>query len=200
MQGTPYIYQGQEIGMTNTKFSSIEDFDDVWSINRYHSMKKDGMTDEAILGWLSLTSRDNARTPMQWDATANAGFSAAKPWLKVNPNYTTINVQQQEAQPDSVLNFYRQMIRLRKAESVLVYGSYELLMEDDQQIYAYTRTLDTQKVVIICNMSDHDAMYHHEDFKLWHDHLWLNNYAVLPHSATSQLLLQPYEVRVYRVS
>ena len=200
MQGTPYIYQGQEIGMTNTKFSSIEDFDDVWSINRYHSMKKDGMTDEAILGWLSLTSRDNARTPMQWDATANAGFSAAKPWLKVNPNYTTINVQQQQEQPDSVLNFYRQMIRLRKAESVLVYGSYELLMEDDQQIYAYTRTLDEQKVVVICNMSDHDAMYHHEDFKLYHDHLWLNNYAVLPHSATSQLLLQPYEVRVYRVS
>ena len=200
MQGTPFIYQGQEIGMTNTKFSSIEDFDDVWSKNRYHSMKKEGMTDEAILGWLSLTSRDNARTPMQWDATTNAGFSTEKPWLKVNPNYTTINVQQQEAQPDSVLNFYRQMIRLRKAESALVYGNYELLMADDPQIYAYTRTLNSQKVVIICNMSDLEALYHHEEFKLYHDHLWLNNYAVLPHTAVNRLLLQPYEVRVYRVS
>lgn len=200
MQGTPFIYQGQEIGMTNTRFTSIDDFDDVWSKNRYYSMKKDGMTEEAILGWLSLTSRDNARTPMQWNATANAGFTSGKPWLKVNPNYTSINVQQQQEQPDSVLNFYRQMIRLRKAEPVLVYGNYAQLMEEDPQIYAYTRTLDDQKVVIICNMSDHDALYHQDEITLHHDHLWLNNYPVLSHSVTNRVLLQPYEIRVYRIS
>ncbi|SSH62681.1 glycoside hydrolase family 13 protein [Klebsiella quasipneumoniae] len=199
MQGTPFIYQGQEIGMTNTSFSSLDDFNDVSAKNLYRKMKKEGFSDHTIIDLLSLTSRDNSRTPMQWDNSTNAGFSTAAPWIKVNPNYITINVRQQQEQPDSILNFYRRMIQLRKDEKVLVYGDYELLMAEDPQIYAYTRSLEGRHAVIICNMSASEAQYRQQDILLEHHNLRLNNYQVPPHEPTSQLRLSPYETRVYLV-
>ncbi|MBO2916083.1 glucohydrolase, partial [Enterobacter sichuanensis] len=189
MQGTPFIYQGQEIGMTNTSFSSLDDFNDVSAKNLYRKMKKEGFSDRTIIDLLSLTSRDNSRTPMQWDNSTNAGFSTAAPWIKVNPNYITINVRQQQEQPDSILNFYRRMIQLRKDEKVLVYGDYGLLMAEDPQIYAYTRSLEGQHAVIICNMSASEAQYRQQDILLEHHNLRLNNYPVPPHEPTSQFKL-----------
>ncbi|AOV15630.1 glycoside hydrolase family 13 protein [Klebsiella pneumoniae] len=199
MQGTPFIYQGQEIGMTNTSFSSLDDFNDVSAKNLYRKMKKEGFSDRTIIDLLSLTSRDNSRTPMQWDNSTNAGFSTAAPWIKVNPNYITINVRQQQEQPDSILNFYRRMIQLRKDEKVLVYGDYGLLMAEDPQIYAYTRSLEGQHAVIICNMSASEAQYRQQDILLEHHNLRLNNYPVPPHEPTSQFKLKPYETRTYLV-
>jgi len=200
MQGTPFIYQGQEIGMTNSRFDSIEEFNDIGAKNSYREQLSQGIKPPQILERLSLTSRDNARTPMQWDVSANAGFSSGTPWLKVNPNFDSINVAAQEADPDSVLNFYRRMIALRKTEPALVYGSYELILEDDPQLFAYTRTLDGRKLVVICNLSNHDALYSHLDFHLGCEDLLLANYPVRPHESESRLVFHPFEARVYRCS
>jgi alpha-glucosidase len=200
MQGTPFIYQGQEIGMTNTRFTGPDDFNDVWSKNQYRIMRQEGLSEHEILSRLSLISRDNSRTPMQWDDSPNAGFTTGTPWLKMNPNYPEINVERQENQPDSVLNFYRRMIRLRKAQEALLYGSYDPLLAEDPQIFAYTRTLGGQKLVVICNLSDQEAMYHHDAFALPHDGLLLANLPVAPHDPVAQVCLQPYETRVYRIS
>jgi len=199
MQGTPYIYQGQEIGMTNSRFSRIEEFDDVWTKGQYPLLKQQGMEEPQILDYLSRISRDNARTPMQWDATANAGFSNGTPWLKVNPNFESINVRAQEDDPDSVLNFYRRLIALRKAEPVLVDGSFDLVMEDDPQIFAYTRSQNEEQLLVICNLSDQDALYHNPELPLRHEHLLLANQEVLPHGLLMQSVLRPYEARIYRI-
>jgi len=122
MEGTPFIYQGQEIGMTDTVFTQVGDFDDVFARNQHAIGLASGVPEAELLAALALTSRDNARTPMQWDEGATAGFSTASPWLKVNPNYPRINVARQRAEPDSVLAFYRKLIGLRRTEPALVYG------------------------------------------------------------------------------
>jgi len=198
MQGTPFIYQGQEIGMVNTRFGSIDDFDCVGTRNEYAQMKQQGMPEEEILHSLANRTRDNSRTPMQWDGSANAGFSSGAPWFKVNTNYEAINVARQEDDPDSVLSFYRQMIALRKAQPVLVYGSYDLILEADPQIYAYTRTLDDQRLVVICNLFGKEAQYQYDGFELDSSNLLLGNHQVAPHPATGSLTLRPFEARVYR--
>lgn len=153
MQGTPFIYQGQEIGMTNTRFASLDDFDDVSAHNKARDLRDQGMSEEAIVEFLTRTGRDNSRTPMQWDASPYAGFSTHEPWLKVNPNYEMINVESQQHDPHSVLNFYRQMIHLRKREPALIYGRYETLLNDHEQIYAYRRVLGDESLVVLCNFS-----------------------------------------------
>lgn len=198
MQGTPFIYQGQEIGMTNTKFETVDDFNDVAARNLFANRRKQGISDAATVVELQDTSRDNARTPMQWSALANAGFTTGKPWLKVNPNYLDINVQQQLEQPDSILNFYRQMIQLRKECAVFVDGSYGLILPDHPQIYAYTRTNEMQKMVIMCNMSPEAATFT-EKLVLTYKNLKLANYKVSAHGHFTNLVLQPYETRVYLV-
>lgn len=199
MQGTPFIYQGQEIGMTNTRFDSIDDFNDVFAKNQFRLRTAQGESAEAVLAGLSITARDNARTPMQWDGTANAGFTTATPWLKTNPNYIWLNVARQQLDPDSVLNYHRRLIALRKAEPVLIHGRYRLLMEDDPQVYAYVRSYEGQRVVVICNLSKESARFHHRRFMLEHARLLLANHAVDPHSAANTLNLKPFESRVYRV-
>ncbi|ELQ6222047.1 alpha-glucosidase [Cronobacter turicensis] len=153
MQGTPFIYQGQEIGMTNTRFASLDDFDDVSAHNKARDLRDQGMSEEEIVAFLTRTGRDNSRTPMQWDASPYAGFSTHEPWLKVNPNYEMINVESQQHDPHSVLNFYRQMIHLRKREPALIYGCYETALDDHEQIYAYRRVLDDEQLVVLCNFS-----------------------------------------------
>ena len=185
--------------MTNTVFQNINEFDDVWSRNRYDEMKKEGLCEADILDLLAITSRDNARTPMQWNDTQNAGFTSGTPWINLNPNYKTINVASQLNQPDSVLNFYKNLIRLRKAEQALIYGQYELILEDHPQIYAYIRQYHDQRIVVICNLSDHDADFLHDDLHLYYDRLLLANYVVHNHSMIRDVIMQPYEIRVYRL-
>jgi alpha-glucosidase len=198
MEGTPFIYQGQEIGMTNTRFDGIEDFNDVFAKNEFAQQRAKGVPADAIIAELAITARDNSRTPMQWDASPNAGFTTGKPWLKVNPNYPAINVAQQEADPDSVLNYYRRLIALRKAEPVLVHGRYTLLMEADPQIYAYTRTLGDEQIVVIANLSGRAADFHHAGLDLPHAGLLLANHEVAPHADADRITLRPFEARVYR--
>ena len=199
MQGTPFIYQGQEIGMTNSVFDNIDDFNDVWAKNLYAQGVAAGRSPQVMLEELSITSRDNSRTPMQWDASANAGFTTGKPWLKPNPNFTKINVAAQQADADSVLGFHRRLIALRKAEPVFVYGTYELLMADSPKIYAYLRSLGDTQVVVVCNLTAHAAQFTHSGLTLRHGKLLLANQDVAAHSDLNVLALRPYEARVYRI-
>ncbi|MFN3986752.1 MAG: glycoside hydrolase family 13 protein [Rhodocyclaceae bacterium] len=199
MQGTPFIYQGQEIGMTNTVFGSIDDFNDVFARNDYRARTARGEAPEGVLADLAVTGRDNARTPMQWDGGEHAGFSRVRPWLAVNPNHTRINVAAQREQPDSVLAYYRALIALRKAEPVLVQGGYRLLMEDDAQVYAYVRSHAGRRIVVICNLSGEAATYRHDRFTVTRPGLLLANLPVEAHPATDILSLRPYEARAYRV-
>jgi alpha-glucosidase len=199
MQGTPFIYQGQEIGMTNTVFSGPEDFNDIIAKNTFTAKKKEGLSEEQITKELGPVSRDNARTPMQWDSSSFAGFSKVQPWLKVNPNYKLINVASQMDYRNSILNFYRSMIRVRKANPIFVYGSYDSVLEENNQIFAYTRKTENDCVIVICNMSAKPAQYSFDKYKLTEKNLLLSNYGVSPHSELTSFELRPYEARVYRV-
>jgi len=198
MQGTPFIYQGQELGMTNSRFASIGDFDDVLTHNRYALMRQEGLPEGEILDLLGVISRDNARTPMQWDDGPNAGFTTARPWLGVNPNFRDINATRQDRDPASVLNHYRSLIRMRRAEPALLYGHYELLMPDDPQVYAYARTLGDERCAVIVNLTGYDARYEHAGPPLNHADLLLANRPVAPHDPAWHIPLAPFEARVYR--
>ena len=159
MRGTAFIYYGDEIGMTNIRFDNIEDYRDIETINWYKQLKNMGEnTDKYIEGW-KLSARDNGRTPMQWDNSPNAGFTSGTPWIKVNSNHKKINVVAQENNSGSILNYFRRMIRLRKDNPVLVYGSYELLSPDHPQIYAYVRTLGESKMLVVLNFSTDKIKY-----------------------------------------
>lgn len=155
LQGTPYIYQGQELGMINYPFTKIEEFRDVENINAYRELVLESKTrePEELISCFRFKSRDNARTPMQWDDSENAGFSTGTPWINVNPSYKSINVKAEEKDPDSVLNFYKKLIKLRKASETIIYGSYELLLPDDENIFAYIRTYGDEKILVACNFS-----------------------------------------------
>ncbi len=155
MQGTPYIYQGQELGMTNGAFSGIEDFRDIESINAFRDLTGKGIySEEEMIERLRNKSRDNARTPMQWDDSPNAGFSTVSPWIGVNPNYKEVNAKEEIRREDSVYHYYQKLIQLRKEYEILIYGDYDLLMPDDPDLYVYTRTLGEEKVLVVCNFSD----------------------------------------------
>lgn len=198
MQGTPFIYQGQEIGMTNVQFASIEDYDDVSAKNMYRLRREAGVPHQEIMEIIWASGRDNSRTPMQWSNVANAGFTTGTPWLKVNPNYKQINVEAQQQDPASILNFYKKMIRLKKQYEVFTYGTYDLVLKDDPQIFAYTRTLNDEKVMVITNLSTQPASI--KGFTFDYQHLLLNNMAVAKHEPLQELRLRPYEARVYRIT
>lgn len=198
MQGTPFIYQGQEIGMTNVQFDSIEDYDDVAVKNMYRIKREEGVSHEDIMAVIWASSRDNSRTPMQWNNKVNAGFTNGTPWMKVNPNYTEINVEKQEQDEKSILNFYKKMISLKKENEIFTYGTYDLLLEDDKQIYAYTRTLGEDQVVVITNLSKKEAVFETE-LSLNSENLLLANEEVAAHGDVTRISLKPYEARVYRV-
>ena len=158
MQGTPYVYQGEELGMTNIYFDKLEDYRDIESINYFEEFTESGlMTPEYMMKCLMLRSRDNARTPMQWDDSKQAGFTEGEPWIKVNPNYKKINAAQQLEDPDSVFHYYQKLIRLRKEKDIIVYGEFEPLYREDEQIFAYTRKQDQEKLLTVCNFSDKNA-------------------------------------------
>ncbi|WP_099191615.1 glycoside hydrolase family 13 protein [Tepidibacter mesophilus] len=200
MQGTPFIYQGQEIGMTNVAFKNIDEYDDVRTKNTYNIKIDEGMSHEKIMKLVWATSRDNSRTPMQWDDTENAGFTTGQPWIGINPNYKDINVKKQLNNPKSVLNFYKKMINIKKENEIFTYGKYDIILLHHDKIYAYTRTLGDEKVVVICNLKDTDASYEYNDFDLSHDKLLLSNYDVKYHDDTSNITLKPYEARLYKVT
>lgn len=151
MKGTPYIYQGEEIGMTNIEFNTIDDFADIEAVNMYKERIAAGCDRESVLRSLRAKARDNARTPMQWNDSENAGFTQGKPWYRVNPNYPQINVENALADENSVFYCYQKLIKLRRENPIMVYGDYALLLPDDENIYAYTRTYQDKTWLVICN-------------------------------------------------
>ncbi|MDO4522713.1 MAG: alpha-glucosidase [Eubacteriales bacterium] len=161
MKGTPYVYQGEELGMTNCPFGSIENYRDIESINAYHELTEANLREpKELLSCIAYKSRDNARTPMQWDDSENAGFSTGTPWIMVNPNYKEINAAKELADPDSVFHYYQKLIKLRRDSEwseLIVYGDYELLLPEDEQIFAYTRSLNGRRLLVLCNFSDRMA-------------------------------------------
>ena len=196
MQGTPYIYQGEELGMTNASFTHIDDFDDIEIKNAFAEHTERGVSEEDMLRYINKMGRDNARTPMQWSAEEHAGFTTGKPWLKLNPNYTQINAAAQVDDPRSVFNFYRELIALRKRLPVVVYGDYQLLLPEDPQIFAYTRSLEEQKLLVICNFSESDAGFDiPADIGVEHTELLLANYPDC--SLDQHITLRPHEARIY---
>lgn len=199
MQGTPFIYQGQEIGMTNVHFKTVEEYQDVQSTGLYYSKLEQGMAHEDIMEIIWATARGNSRTPMQWDETVNGGFSSGTPWLAVNPNYKEINVVQQLADEGSILNFYKKMIQLKKSHDVFTYGEYDLTLDNHPAIYAYTRTLDHEQVLILSNLTGQEVAFELEKMNLVFDQLMLSNYKVEEHEPMMKGTLKPYEARVYRI-
>lgn len=192
MQGTPYVYQGEELGMTNTVFNSVDDFRDLESINAYRELVESGLyTDEDMFPKIAHKSRDNARTPMQWDASENAGFTTGTPWIAVNPNYKKINVADQLKREDSVFHYYQKLIRLRKENEIIVYGNYELLLPEDENIFAYTRSLDGKKLLTVCNFSKSEQKF---DFSGYENaKVLISNYN---RDARKDGILKPYEATV----
>ena len=201
MQGTPYVYQGEEIGMTNVRFGSIAEYQDIESLNMYREAVNDrGMDPADVLASIYAKGRDNARTPLQWDASANAGFTTGKPWLQLNPNYREVNAAQDLADPDSVFHYYRKLIALRKANPVMVYGRYELLLAEHPEIYAYTRTLEGDRLLVICNFSGNTPVFSlPADIACNAAELVIANLDVAPGADLRALTLRPWEVRVYRL-
>ncbi|MDR3595013.1 alpha-glucosidase [Clostridium sp.] len=197
--GTPFIYQGQEIGMTNADYNSIDDFDDVATIHGYKERVENGMSKQESLEIVKSTTRDNSRTPMQWNSSENGGFTTGVPWIKVNKNYKKINVEDQLKDDDSILNFYKAMIRIRKENAGLIYGKYTLLLADNEEVYAYTRVLGNEKYIIITNVSEKDVEFRYDEEKLKYKNLLLSNYEVYKHEDMTEFILKPYETRLYKV-
>ncbi len=160
MQGSPYIYQGEELGMTNYPFQSPDDFRDIESINAYKEWCESGrLPHETFWPCMTFKSRDNARTPMQWDDSPQAGFTAGTPWIPVNPNYREINAKAETANPASVFHYYKKLIALRKQNPIMVYGKYELLLEESEELFVYTRTLEQEKLLVVCNFTDKETPF-----------------------------------------
>ena len=191
MQGTPYIYQGQELGMTNVPFESIGDFRDLESINAYRELTEQGVfAEEEMLRYLRCKSRDNARTPFQWNTKENAGFTTGTPWIMVNPNYREINAEEQMGREDSVFHYFRNLIRLRKEKEVIVYGTYDLLQPESREIYAYTRTLGEEKILVVCNFTAAEVSFDVPE-EFMSGEILIGNYADA--SVGAQITLRPYE-------
>ena len=191
MQGTPYIYQGEELGMTNVKYD-IEDYRDVEIHNMYKERIAAGYSKEDVMRSIYAKGRDNARTPMQWDDTINAGFSSGTPWIKVNDNYKYINAKSQVNDPESVFSCYRELIKLRKSYPVFVDGDYTLLLENDENIFAYKRNNSNQTLLVICNFFDKYIEMPFEANVQGMDLLFANYKEIQDAS-----VLRPYEARMY---
>mgnify|MGYP002529325002 CR=1 FL=1 len=192
MKGTPYIYQGEELGMTNAGFEKLSDYRDLESINAYHELvEEQDVPAEQMMTYLKKISRDNARTPMQWNDEENAGFTTGTPWIAVNKNYREINAKAQIKDPDSVYNFYRKLIQLRHEEEIVVHGSFEMLSEDSKQIFAYQRVLDDTKLVVLCNFTPNHVAFDGLPKKA---KIVITNYKTEGGS-----FLRPYEAVAYKV-
>lgn len=196
MKGTPYIYQGEEIGMTNIRLKDIKDYPDIEAHGMYESRIKQGYTKEEIMDSIYIKGRDNARTPMQWTADKNAGFTTGIPWFGVNPNYKMIHADSQIKDKSSIFHTYKKLISLRKEYEVIVYGDFQLLFEEDEDIFAYTRTLEKnktfEKLLVVCNFHDKERTVNMEELKQ-KKQLLISNYELVK----EEHLLRPYEARMY---
>jgi oligo-1,6-glucosidase len=200
LQGTPYVYQGEEIGMTNVKFESISDYRDIETLNMYKEQAERGTDPRVLLQKIHAQSRDNARTPVQWDAGENAGFTRGKPWVKVNPNYPAINAKQALADPQSIFYYYQKLIRLRKDNPIIVYGRYDLILESHREIYAFTRTLEDDRLLVILNFTENNPAFELPSSVVFSDkELLIGNYAVDPVEDLRLVSLRSYEARVYKL-
>ncbi|MCM3004425.1 glycoside hydrolase family 13 protein [Priestia koreensis] len=201
LQGTPYIYQGEELGMTNIKLDSINDYKDIETLNMYREKVVEGHEDEQqVMNSIYVKGRDNARTPIQWDDSENAGFTTGTPWLAVNENYQYINAEHAVQDPHSVYHYYRELIQLRKQHDVIVYGSYELLLPDDEELYVYTRTLGDEKLLVLLNFTgDEKAFMLPSGISYSQKEVLISNYPVAVDAPIEQLELKPYEARVYKL-
>ena len=201
LQGTPYVYQGEEIGMTNVMFESIEDYRDIETRNLYREfVEEKGVDPQAVMAILHAKSRDNARTPIQWDDGKHAGFTTGTPWMKVNPNYKAINVNHDLTSPNSIYYYYQKLIRLRKKNPIIVYGTYDLILETHEDIYAFTRTLQDERLLVMLNFTRNMPLFTIPTHLAFSEkELLISNYQVDPAEDIHQLTLQPYEGRVYRL-
>ncbi|MEM5017194.1 alpha-glucosidase [Metabacillus indicus] len=197
MQGTPFIYQGQELGMKNVHLPSIDDYDDVAMKNLYRIETAKGRSHEEIMEIIWHKGRDNSRTPMQWNDEKNGGFSTGTPWFGANENYKETNVEKQLKDDNSVYHFYKKMIDLRKENDVLVYGTYDLILPKDKQIYAYTRTFEGKTALVISNISNKNAFYQYSKLPLSSESLVLQNYETEGHKHVTSFTMKPFETRVY---
>jgi len=200
MQGTPYIYQGEEIGMTNVRYASIDDYRDLETHNMYREKVMERHENiEHVMESIYRKGRDNARTPMQWDESLNGGFSTGTPWLGVNPNYTKINVRQALQDPNSILYYYRKLLQLRKLHPIIVYGSYQLILADHDRIYAYIRQMNDERLLIILNFSEQPTEFFWPKEHLINKfELLIANYPVNEDEGISTIKLKPFEARVYK--
>ncbi|WP_312104567.1 alpha-glucosidase, partial [Lachnoclostridium sp.] len=194
LKGTPYIYQGEELGMTNIKFDDINQYKDIETLNMYKERLKKGYKHEDIMESIYAKGRDNSRTPMQWTDEKNGGFTTGTPWIEVNQNFTEINAEEQVSNPDSIYNYYKKLIEIRKNNEVIVYGDFEMLLPEDKNIFAYVRTSKDSKIVVVCNFYAEEVEYklpkEYEDKK----EVLISNY-----SSIKQGRLRPYEALMYRV-
>ena len=197
LKGTPYRYQGEELGMTNAYMSDIADYKDIESLNSFKDLTdNNNVPAEQVMSYLKAVSRDNARTPMQWDDSKNAGFSTGEPWLKVNENYKTINAKSQVGDESSVFNYYKKLIELRHSMDVMVDGVYDLILEDHPDIYAYTRTLGNEKLLVLCNFTGKNVEIPEETVELIKNskETIIKNY-----NDSKSGELRPYEAVVYMI-
>jgi oligo-1,6-glucosidase len=200
MRGTPYYYMGDELGMSNIKFDNIEDYKDIMTINWYNLTKEEGGDLEQFIESHKLCARDNARTPIHWDDSAHGGFTSGTPWIQVNPNYVEVNAAAQEQDPDSELNYFRTLNQVRKNNLTLVYGAYDLLLPEHTQVYAYTRTLDEDKILVLLNFSSDMVTLNIADLgdiNMQHAQVLLNNLTEL-NIADGQVTLAPYQAVLMR--
>lgn len=199
MQGTPYIYQGEEIGMTNVAFEKLSDYKDIEILNAYEDLVvKKGRSHEEMMQGIYDRGRDNARTPMQWNDSENGGFTLGTPWIKVNPNYKSINVEEEINNEDSILNYYKKLIKIRKDNEIVVYGKYDLLLEESEEIYSYMRTLNNERLLVICSFSKEETTFNlPSEVEYNSKKLLIGNYDVCIDEQLENIKLRPYECRVY---
>ena len=200
MRGTPYYYNGDELGMTNAGFASIEDYKDMPTLNEYRHQKAIGGDLNKFMQRIKFESRDNGRTPFPWDNTSHAGFTTGTPWLKVNSNYKDINYIIQDKNTESVLNYFRKVVKLRKENKALIYGKYTLLDRNNTKVYAYTREYVGQKILVVLNFSSTNAAVN-TGYNMVDAKVLLSNYSTLKANkySTGQILLKPYEAIIFQL-
>lgn len=200
LKGTPYIYQGEEIGMTNVRFDSIDEYKDIETLNMYdEKVKQNGEDPKKVMESIYVKGRDNARTPFQWDESEHGGFTTGTPWIQVNPNYKEINANQAVADEKSIYHYYRKLIQLRKEQPVIVHGRYDILVPDDEKIYVYTRTFESQKLLVLLNFSDEEQAFGVPlELQGKKSEILISNYEA-SEGYGAEVSLRPYEAIVYLI-
>lgn len=200
LKGTPYIYQGEEIGMTNVRFDSIEEYKDIETLNMYNEkVNQNGEDPAKVMESIYVKGRDNARTPFQWDDSEHGGFTAGTPWIQVNPNYTEINARQAVADENSIFHYYRKLIKLRKEQPIIVNGMYDILVPEDENIYVYTRTLDSKKLLVLLNFTGEEQCFEVPvELQGKKNEILISNYEA-SEGYGSEISLRPYEAIVYLI-